>query len=131
MPQKSDTSRQQIDPLLQKALSAIGNQGDSTATTRNSLGQMSADGISKSNTDALNRMKDQMMQDAARYGRRGVIYPATQVSTDDQHKLDRLKQDIDARNQGYLDSASRQAAEIQNSARNLQSLSTINQSGGS
>jgi len=65
-------------------------------------------------------MKDQMLQDATRYGRRG--YPATKVSTDDQHKLDALKQDTDARSKRYVDSAAREAAEIQNSARNLQSL---------
>jgi tetratricopeptide (TPR) repeat protein len=122
MPASNDFPHQQFDPMLEKALSAIGDQGKNIATFRNTLGQSSADGLNKSNADALKRLKDQMLQDATRYGRRGTVYPATNPSPDDQRKLDALKHDYDSRNQRYLDNAAREAAEIQNSARNLQTL---------
>ena len=72
---RADAIQAKMDPLMDRALSAIGSQGDNASSFRSNVGQSSADGMFKNNSDALNRMKDQMLQDAFSLHSQRWVYP--------------------------------------------------------
>ena len=121
----------QSDPYLNHTMSALQQQAEQEKNLRTGVGQSTADNISKTGKDVVQRSQADALNNSPHYysRRSGSPYPVT-LSPDVKKQLDSMQQMYDQQKDRYLQSSQQEAQEIQKSSQNLQSLLNDNPKSG-